>query len=491
MISITVELLTGVIRANSGEALAGSANTRFAEWPPSPARLFAAMVSGGGSGSRNQIGSDDSELRLLESAPPPLIAASSTSDVLVSSIQERYVVLDDRAENRVQEYPARKAGLVRPGDRSAPRSPFITYIWPELEPNPDELAALESRSARIAYLGSSDSPVRVSVNRNVGRDRRQLWRPDDSGTRSMPVPYVGYLAALDRSYEAFSAGASQRGTKVMRARVAYRDPDGPAPQEPEAPTIWTVFDAALPAQRALAVGEAIRGLVLTAYTELFGEPPSVLHGHGVKAGEQHARYVPLADVGYRYSKGKILGAAIWLPAGTPREVVGNVRVALASSPARITLAGGTTRAIRLRPPGRSGPWACHPNRWLAPATEFSTVFPAVHQRFGTVNDPLATVGMWCRDAGLPSPVDVELSRSPFLNGVPRFGPHDLWREKSTKGYPFSHVRLRFDEPVSDLAVIGRGRSFGLGLLAPNLRPRFPEDEARDRATQGEHEEASQ
>ncbi|MFV0256825.1 MAG: type I-U CRISPR-associated protein Csb2 [Acidimicrobiales bacterium] len=466
MITITVELLNGVLRAGSGEAVAGSNDTVVAEWPPSPARLFAALVAGGGSDRYNRIGTDDNELRLLESATPPLIAATGPDGVAISSLQERYVVLDKRDENRVHEYPARTSGLVRPGQRSAPCSPFITYVWPEIEPDTDQVAALRRRAARVGYLGGADSPVRVSINRPVDRDGRDLWQPDVEGTTVVPVPYVGYLAALDRGYEAFRAGASPRGMRVPRARVAYRTPGAATGGEPKPSIVWLVLDRGLPARQALAMANALRGLSLRAYSDRIGEPPPVLHGHGVDRGDQHARYLPLLDVGHPNARGRILGAAIWLPPGDHAEVLGNLRVALQASPGRLTMPGGTLRTIRLRTDGEARPWTANPTRWTRPATEFATVLPAVHQRFGPIDDALAVVSTWCTDAGLPEPAAAEVSRAPYFPGLPRFEAREMWRDNSTKGYPYSHVRLTFAEPLSGPMAIGRGRSFGLGLLAP-------------------------
>ncbi|MFV0525935.1 MAG: type I-U CRISPR-associated protein Csb2 [Acidimicrobiales bacterium] len=475
MITITVELLNGVLRASSGEAVTGSTGTTVAEWPPSPARLFAALVAGGGSDRHNRVGSDDDELRLLESATPPLIAATRREDVAVSSLEDRYVVLDERKANRVHEYPGRQSGLVRPGQRAAPRSPFITYVWPEIEPSDLQVAALRRRAARIAYLGTADSPVRVMVNRPVDRDGRDLWQPDVGGSVALPVPYVGYLAALDRGYEAFRAGASPRGMRVPRARVAYRPPGGPSPSQPEPVIVWLVLDRGLPTRQALATANALRGLVLRAYSDRFGEPPPVLHGHGVERGSQHARYLPLPDIGHRHARGRILGAAIWLPPATRAEVLGNLRLALQASTGRLTLPGGGRRIIRLRAEGEARPWAANPRRWTQPATEFATAFPAVHQRFGPIDDARAAVSTWCTDAGLPEPVAADVSRAPYFPGIPRFEAREVWRDKSTKGYPYSHVRLRFAEPVAGPVAIGRGRSFGLGLLAPFKAGRFGTD----------------
>ena len=60
MISISVELLHGTFRGDPD----GSANTgrlSRGEWPPSPARLFAALVAADGTGEACQV-TDGAEL---------------------------------------------------------------------------------------------------------------------------------------------------------------------------------------------------------------------------------------------------------------------------------------------------------------------------------------------------------------------------------------------------------------------------------------------
>jgi len=152
------------MRANSVDPVSGARDYQTAEWPPSPARLFAALVAGGGTAQNNRLGTDDMELRMLESAPPPLIAASGPDDICTMTLEDRYVVRDERKKNRVHEYAARTSGMIRPGGRTAPKSRYVTYVWPELEVDDGLLNKLKLRAARVSYLGCADSPVRLMIN---------------------------------------------------------------------------------------------------------------------------------------------------------------------------------------------------------------------------------------------------------------------------------------------------------------------------------------
>ena len=52
MLTVSVELTHGVVRAGSSDDAVLMGEPARPEWPLSPARLFAALVAGGGTGAR-------------------------------------------------------------------------------------------------------------------------------------------------------------------------------------------------------------------------------------------------------------------------------------------------------------------------------------------------------------------------------------------------------------------------------------------------------
>ena len=73
MLAINVEFLHRTFRGDpDGTAITGRL-TR-GEWPPSPARLFAALVAADGTGPASRV-TDGHELFWLEGLPPPAIHA--------------------------------------------------------------------------------------------------------------------------------------------------------------------------------------------------------------------------------------------------------------------------------------------------------------------------------------------------------------------------------------------------------------------------------
>lgn len=500
MLEIKAELLAGTIRASSSDPLTGARDHRFAEWPPAPSRLFSALVAGGGTGEHNRIGSSDQELRELESAAPPTLLADSHDDVEVISIIPRFVVVDERANSRVQNYPARKAQEVRVGERCVPKNPEVSYRWADLELSEQDLLALRKRAARVAYLGAADSPVRLSVRATQtqssdqeAQDSRVEWLPvrNAGGSYSsqavqLGVPNPGFLDLLDRNYQAFRDGSAPHGSSMYRQKVAYEpqveSTDNHANHVSE--SVFVSFNRSVGARRVLDVAEALRGAVMNSYDQLFSDLPQELHGHIEGSQYQAVRFIPLPNAGFEWSNSKIHGAAICIPRSVEPGIAEQIKIAVARI-SELNLVGGDQLKVTLRDSTRPRPWATHPRRWEKPATEFATVFPAVYERFEKKRTPdLEIVARWCENAGLPKPIAAQISRSSYLSGVPKFESREVWRDRSTRKYPFAHVKVTFETPVSGPVAIGRGRSFGLGLLVPVVKPKQKtEEETKEQQTE--------
>lgn len=462
--AVTVELLHGTFRADP-EGAANTGQASRGEWPPAPSRLFAALVAADGTGERCSV-TDGSELTWFERLPPPEIRASPGSSVHCQKLEDRYVVehkLRGAPEDKtVQEYPARKATLVRPGFRVSPRSPEVVYRWDATAPEA-VLAGLRRRAARIGYLGAADSPVRVRALALDSSSERSLgdYVPDPGGDAVITVPAPGDLQLLDRMYEAWVEHGPVVGRgqfPALRHEVVYRSPDFPIPDQTGAVVTWLRLSRAVSGRRVSRVTALFKAVVLRAYQELYGEPPPVLHGHGFAgSGYDLARFLALPDVGYRWSRGRIHGLALWLPPSTsPSDAV---RARDAAWKVRRLVGPGLNVAV--------APWdsldrlvAANPKRWRRGATRWATAFPAVHERRGAVG--LEDVARWCRHAGLPAPVAARLARAPFVPGAVDLAPVEVNRPGRPK-LPYSHVELRFAEPVRGPVVIGAGRQRGLGL----------------------------
>lgn len=467
MLAITVELLHGTIRATGAADTAITGAGDAGEWPPSPARLFCALVAADGTRDRRRLTAGD-ELLALERAAPPRILAESPSRVLRSLLRERFGVEDESAEGSVQNYPARRAAAVRPGTRLAPASSRITYIWDDLEVDEREHAALTARAARVGYLGCSDSPVRLIIGDNAANEGNTEWVPCDEGTAVLPVPYEGFVSILDEFFDRVQQGEAVRRTWIPNRYIRYGVGAEAEARLTEPTVLWMRLDPAVSGRHIRAVTETLRAALLDRCAMHLGagsEVPPVIHGHGFDGrGYQHARFLALPDVGHPHARGRLHGAAVLFPAGTPPDVVEGVRAALWGI---TTLARPGVFETGLRPyGGDSRPVAANPGRWAGPARQWVTATPVVFERYQPQEPGISEVSRWCDHAGIGArPVAVRTSRVPILEGALSLAPPEVHRARDERR-PYSHLEVVFDRPVSGPVVLGRGRHFGLGLMAP-------------------------
>ena len=466
MLSISVEFLHGTFRGDP-EGTANTGHQERGEWPPSPSRLFAAFVAADGTGEYCRM-TDGSELHWFECLPPPFIHAVSSPHH--QRIQDRYVAKYEKTASKypwIQEYVGKTGTLVRPGVRVVPRDPRVMYRWKE-EPTGEVLYALQLRAARIGYLGSSDSPVRVRVQ--TGKQESapvDCFIPDEKGDHFISVAQQGTLEILDRVHEQWQeqgASISRSRYPALRHPVSYRSPLKPKAVDHGEVVAWLSLGKAVSGRRITRLTKLFKDAVLSKYQDLYGEPPPVLHGHGYddERGYELARFLALPDVGGRYSRGLIHGLALWLPPDTKPDIRRRTRDA-AQAVAR--LAGNELNVTVAVRSGADKIWARNPGRWLGPSRHWITAIPAIHERRGRLD--LEAVANWCHHAGLPEPIDFRSSRTPLIPGALDLAPVEVNRPETDKPrLPYSHVELLFPEPVSGPVVIGSGRQRGFGLCVP-------------------------
>ena len=464
MLAISVDLLLGTFRGDPD----GTANTgglTRGEWPPSPARLFAALVAADGTRQKCRV-TDGAELAWFEGLPPPVIHAHSQP--WHQPLQPRYVVkhAGSASKSTHQEYVGRSGALTRAGVRVAPRSPGVVYSWDVESPTQVTLDALRRRAARVGYLGASDSPVRVRVTTQMppSAARNDAFIPDRRGDALIDGTKPGDLQMLDRMYDEWcerGAAVNRLQFPALRHGMPYRSPGSAAPVDRGEVVAWLRFGAAVSGRRVSAVTALFKEAILSQHQSIHGEPPAILHGHGFGGnGYEIARYLALPDVGYQWSRGRIHGLALWMPPAcdfNARQMARDAAFAIR----RLT---GRGVDVSVGPRDEEArPLAAHPNRWLRRSRGWATAFPAIHERRRTLD--LAEVARWCRHAGLPEPVAFRSARTPLVAGALDLAPVEVNRP-GRPALPYSHVELRFAQPVSGPVLIGAGRQRGFGLCIP-------------------------
>ena len=461
MFTISVELLHGTFRGDPD----GTANTgrlERGEWPPSPARLFAALVAADGTRQRTRV-TDGSELAWLEALPAPNIHADSQA--WHQTQQGRFVAVAEPDYKRThQEYVTRSGALHRPGVRVSPRNPRIVYEW-EIAPSSGAIESIRLRAARVGYLGTSDSPVRLRVATTLPADLPlDVFTPDPAGQANLNVPRPGDTELMDRMFDSWRERGASSGRSQFPAlghSVRYRVP-GAQPEEDRGRVVaWLHVRPSISGRRVSALTSLFKDAVLSHHQRIHGEPPAVLHGHGFEStGYDLARYLALPDVGFPRSRGRIHGLALWLPPGS--DEMTRTKARDAAFALRALKGPGVDVAVFPRQ-AEARPIAAHPRRWLQPSRRWVTAFPVVHERRGKVR--LSDVARWCKNAGLPEPVSFRQSRSPLALGGVDLMPVEVNRPGRPL-LPYSHVEINFAEPVPGPVVIGAARQRGLGLCVP-------------------------
>ncbi len=464
MLALSVEFLHGTFRGDPD----GTANTgrlASAEWPPSPARLFAALVAADGTRQDCRV-TGGSELAWFEQLPPPTIYAQGKPHHGI--LQPRYVVRHKgtAAKKTHQEYVGREAALVRPGVRVSMRDPRVLYVWRTNAPR-QKLEALRRRAARIAYIGASDSPARVRVRTQLSPQilLNDVFAPDPSGDTMVSVPRIGDLAILDRMYDEWRVSGpavSRHQFPALRHAIPYRSPRQWQFVDRGEVVAWLRLDRYISGRRITALTGLFKAAVLSQHQRIHGEPSPLLHGHGFTGtGYEIARYLALPDAGFDRSKGRIHGIALWMP---PNSGMAERRMARDAAYSIKSLRGhGINVSVSPREDEHTPPIATQPRRWQRSSSRWATVFPAIHERRRTLD--LDEVTRWCRHAGVPEPVGFRASRVPLVRGAIDLSPAEVNRGGRV-GLPYSHLELKFPLPVPGPIVIGSGRQRGFGLCVP-------------------------
>jgi len=486
MLTITVEFLHDTFRASGHDDL-GAAGESSAEWPPSPARLYSALIAGGGTGERCHTPVGHAGLALLESGPPVILAEPAIDELdpqlgsppggaIEVGLVARFAVIDARAANAVQNYPARAAQPVQPGARRSLRSNIVVYVWPDVDPTPRELEGLRHRANRVGYLGCADSPVRIRVSdQPVAESEREMsWTPDSTGDSLVSVAYPGLLDRLDDAFDAWTNRQPQRRAWIAPELVRYRAP-GELERRAPSNAVWLRLGHPVSGRKVVALTETLRAALLERYDKLVaGSPdavPAVIHGHfpeGTTGYDSvYFAALPFVDdrgASRRHGDGRIRGVCIWLPPGTDDEVVAGTRTAAESIRRLVCPSVFDVEVSVVR--GRGAPLSVRASRWTGPAKTWVSVFPVVHERRTRKGVRLGDVRRWCRHAGVETePIDFAVSKVPLVHGAARLHPREVFRPGRDRR-PYEHLLVRFDEPVYGPMALGRYRHFGLGLMLP-------------------------
>lgn len=436
MVIIRVDFLRGAFVA------ADPATLTATEWPPAPARVFAALVAGA-----YDAGVEPEPLTALESAPEIRFASALAALGPINYVPAAYI--KNGRTNREIRRP-QMVGIDAP----------VFYAWKaDLDTQ-----WLNTILNAVTYLGRAESAARLSLVDDLPRMPHHL-APDALGDELLRVPQPGWLSTLQ----------AHHGSRVhaVAPYISYADPREQLPPSP-----WGELFAlrASPAELrdAAQLGASLRAATMSHAPERMSP---VLHGH---APVPHAAWLTLPNIAHAHADGRVLGLGMLLPTQVLEADRTEALWAL-SQVART----GRIGAISVRRPAAHEhlPAGLSHRGWGRKGKSWATVSPIVLERHPRRGQSIGSlIADTCERWGYPRPVAVDVSQQGKLRGVP---PARVFRPR--RGGQWTHATLHWDRLVRGPLLLGRDQHFGLGLCqtidppsqAMRLRP--SDDGTRGRA----------
>lgn len=483
------------------------------DWPPSPARLFQALVAGAARGSA-VTEKDAAALRWLEALPPPTIAVppSRPGQGLRTFVPNNDLDAVGGDPARVGEIRAPKP--IRP--RHFDAASALVYLWlfeeaPEAEEFADAICDIAGRLYQLGrgvdmawaqgeVLGTTEAESRLA------EQGRSVWRPDRSGAgEALACPRPGSLESLQKRFAAMRERFSGTGTG-RKARVLFAQPPKPdfAQIGYNSPSANLLFDIRnsdgtfAPQPLSEVAGQvkvvrdlAVRQLKASAWRQgqatREDQIEKVFIGRDADEADkaQRIRIVPLPSIGHEQVAPDVRRILVVVPPDCPIQA-GDIKWAFSGLPIVVDSATGEVDARspvlvetqdrsmlahygiedgRLARVWRTVTPAALPEsaarRRIQPGRRQDAKGGGERQR----EESAATLAVQraLRHAGVGvAAVSIRVQREPFsargqraeaFAPGTRFAKERLW-----------HVEVIFAEPVAGPLIIGDGRYLGLGLM---------------------------
>lgn len=326
-----------------GGAFHGRADHGEPEWPPSPLRLYQALVAASAArwNERGRLRHAEATLRWFEQLPPPIITAPR---VRVAQGYRLYVP-DNIGDLVGASWSRGGEGSIAAKRSEKPIQPHIVpdesavhYVWKLAETAAGFLEHRETFSTAvrsITHVGWGVDLVVADVSvleeSGVAKLHGERWLPTEDGAgTSLRIPVAGTLDDLNRRHHAFLNRVTSNGgfAPVPPLTVfgisGYRS-GSQAPQSPRAlfalrkldDSGFRVFD---PTRRGLHVAGMFRHAasrleVVRSVGWSEEEARHIILGHAETAGEQHQpvdgpriAFLPLPSIEMRSGTERVVGS---------------------------------------------------------------------------------------------------------------------------------------------------------------------------------------
>lgn len=483
MLALEVEYLMGRVIASCHD------DRKMVEWPPHPARLFAALVAAFKECALGDTVRD--ALEWLETQPEPGIYANPPEHGgWVRDVHQVFVPINDSNDQQSQKkkkYSAISSGINFRRNRQerffpayTPNDKTVYFIWNDAALDEQKAKALQEAAENVTYLGHSMSPVRVSVRRGIPENNAPTLTPHPQGTLLLRTTGQGRLDYLETLHLRRSENAS---LQPRLGRVSEYRITGESISPPPRSFFQRIYiirkeqGCRLPLESAYGLCSLVRKALL----ERCADPlPESISGHlpnGEPSNQPHLAIMPLANVGHRHADGHIMGFAVLFPEHADVHERKQLEQGLRKLQ-RITLGflGEWQVSLLDAESLEAAAKTLQPETYSAAHKHWATVTPVVFGHYPKNKpgkDALAIIGQACRDIGLPQPVDVNIMPGSHFNSAPQARDFkrsaDFQRVGHLKEKMLAHITLSFDQTVQGPIILGAGRFLGLGVCRPVIR----------------------
>ncbi len=453
------------------------------EWPPSPFRLFQALVAG--VARHGKLDSDiGTSLAWLETLGPPLILAPEASS---GQIVQRFVPNNDGDVK-----PDRQTRLT--GKTSRPTlirgEPVVHYLW-QIDGASARAHSATQAARCLSCLGwgidMAYGDGGILEDSEVGLLSGIRWFPKPGTMREdglLRVPKVGSMTDL-RSAHRSALNRIQHGEPLRTVekpqvfdRVVYASTERPIGQPYVTFSLRNEQDDSYcyPHAKLIHIAGMTRSAAIRAM-EAFPPPDlknpaawvdSFVAGHHHEGQNEHRQfsYVPLASVGHEHSDAMIRRVMIVAPFDFEAEL----------RHLSAQLDGEQLKPER----GAPGPMLDSVRsdgvirQYLGPSKVWASVTPIILPGHDD-HKPAKTIKLIERalaQNGIEQECQFTWGPLPYFNNCLTASKYDrngcrtgYFRPDHLNGLTATHIRITFQNPVAGPLTIGAGRHCGLGVLA--------------------------
>jgi CRISPR-associated protein Csb2 len=469
------------------------------EWPPSPARLFQALLAGAKAGvNRFRCAQADADLQLIQRLPSPEIVAPEHRRLPAYRLAVPNNDLDRAAREWVKGSDFNLSKLktfktVQPralGGSSGDAR--VYYIW-ALKGN-ISLESIRDLTHCLHTFGWGIDMAYADACLLDEQQRRELisrpgffhYRPSNHG-KALPIPVPGYLEDLMQAYEAYCNRISKDGvnpdtratqygmerykpvgssTDVSIARFELRQLEN---DRASYSVPWSLGPVRVAPWLRNAAHRALRRVNSRSEAEI----NSYVLGHGEGYGK-HVSFVAVPSIG-SHADGSVRRAMIVEPEGEDRGIAADMQTELHDEKLyRLIESNGNGRPAVpvcriLESDWLDGVW----QRYLPrePKPEWGSVTPVVlhghnseHGKFSLKKTEQLLYQAF-EKSGYSRQTIAELAFQPAPFWVGTEGALAMRVPEHLKKWPRYHVAVRFHQPVSGPLLVGIGRHYGVGLFA--------------------------